>query len=76
MKWEMAIMMLTKQASLAPSRPAQALRCYFGPRTVRTGTGDGRTIISVTLPSNARERPRRPCVPITIKSALISSAVC
>lgn len=43
-------------------------------RTVRTGTGQVRTTVSATLPSSAREMPRRPCVPITTRSAWTSSA--
>ena len=46
----------------------------FSPRTVRTGTDDIRTTRSATLPRNTCDSPRRPCVPMTTRSAS-SSAV-
>src|ERR1700722_8412508 len=42
-------------------------RCFT--RIVRTGTGDDRTTFSATLPRSMRLTPRRPCVPITMRSA-------
>src|SRR6478735_4223240 len=46
----------------------------FAPCTVSTGMLDRRTTFSATLPRSARSSPCRPCVPITIKSALDSVA--
>jgi hypothetical protein len=43
-------------------------RASFGWRTVSTGHGAVRTTRSATLPNTACEIPRRPCVPITIRS--------
>lgn len=43
-------------------------------RTVKTGIGALRSTPSATLPVNRRFMPERPCVPITIASALIRLA--
>ncbi len=55
-------------------RPAKNMN-YF-PRTSNTGTVAIRTNFSATLPSKKRLIPRRPCVPMMIKSteALLASS--
>ncbi|KAG1310310.1 hypothetical protein G6F63_016377 [Rhizopus arrhizus] len=47
-----------------PDAPA-----LHGVRASSTGMGEARSTASALLPSIARFTPRRPCVPITIKSA-------
>src|SRR5262249_35675909 len=60
--------------SLLPYAPA--MLPVEGIRTVKTGQVALRTTSSATLPINRRFSPRRPCVPITIKSAQQSCATC
>ncbi len=50
-------------------RRTPALRCREEDRTRSTGTGASRTSISASLPITRREKPRRPCVPTTTRSA-------
>jgi hypothetical protein len=45
--------------------------CVHFPRTVTTGQGAARTTRSATLPRKNFSNPRRPCVPITIRSDFV-----
>src|SRR5262245_58535160 len=45
-------------------------------RMSNSGTDDFRNTVSASLPSARRRMPRRPCVPITIRSAGHASASC